>query len=205
MELIISFPLRCLHNLAYDNLNPTIVNMYDIMSSVFATLRILSERLNLKRSIITHCMTTLLSYRVKREYLHTLHYTFDFKLIWSQVKKLYLQTLNNVHTAHFHGRGNDRLLAALDIPQGKTYYLLLIINADTVILLEEGRYILNCSTGQQFFHTGMICSCSMKSNSCFASWPEFTLVPFIFGLSIPFPQIKHAGTGNAKSAFYWLP
>ena len=32
MEHIISKPLWGLHNLAYDNVNPAMVNMYDIMS-----------------------------------------------------------------------------------------------------------------------------------------------------------------------------
>ena len=48
MDLKISYPLRGLHNLTYDNVNSAMVNGYD----TFATLRILPEWLNLKRSII---------------------------------------------------------------------------------------------------------------------------------------------------------
>ena len=39
MEPIKSYPLRDLHNLAYDNVNPAIVNEY-VMSSMFARLQI---------------------------------------------------------------------------------------------------------------------------------------------------------------------
>ena len=52
MELIISYPLQGLHNLAYDNVNPAMVNGNDIMSSMFATLWVLSERFDLKRSLM---------------------------------------------------------------------------------------------------------------------------------------------------------
>ena len=45
------YPLQGLHNLAYDNVNPAMVNGYDTMRSTFATLRIISEMLNMKRSI----------------------------------------------------------------------------------------------------------------------------------------------------------
>ena len=38
----------------YDNVNPAMVNGNDIMSSMFATLKILSERLDLRRSILCY-------------------------------------------------------------------------------------------------------------------------------------------------------
>ena len=47
----IIYPLRGFHNLAYDNTNSAMVNGYDIMRSMFATLSILSEMLNLERSV----------------------------------------------------------------------------------------------------------------------------------------------------------
>ena len=53
MELTKSYPLQGLHNLAYDNdnVNPAMLSGKDIMSSMFAKLQMLSERLNLRRSI----------------------------------------------------------------------------------------------------------------------------------------------------------
>ena len=39
----IIYPLRGLHNLAYDNVNSVMVNGYDIIRSMFATLRIYRE------------------------------------------------------------------------------------------------------------------------------------------------------------------
>ena len=47
----IIYPLRSEHNLAYVNVNSAMVNGYDIMRSTFATLTILSGKLNLKWSI----------------------------------------------------------------------------------------------------------------------------------------------------------
>ena len=48
MELII---LHSLCGFTYDNVGPAVLNGYDIMSSICAVFQILSERLNLKRSI----------------------------------------------------------------------------------------------------------------------------------------------------------
>ena len=43
-------------NPVHDGVNPAVANGYDIMSTMFATLQILSEGLNLKRSIIINKM-----------------------------------------------------------------------------------------------------------------------------------------------------
>ena len=73
MELIISYPLWGLHNLVYDNMNHAMVNGY-IMSSMFATLQILSQRLNLKRAIATAVLSLkdLHSWSKESTFVHTI-------------------------------------------------------------------------------------------------------------------------------------
>ena len=67
----IIYPLRGLHNVAYNNVNSAMMNGYDIMRFTFATLWILSERLDLIRSVVVNIrltrrkgvVTTLSSFR----------------------------------------------------------------------------------------------------------------------------------------------
>ena len=49
MELLISYPLRGLHNLVSDNVNLVMVNGYGIVSSLFATLWILIEKVRFEK------------------------------------------------------------------------------------------------------------------------------------------------------------
>ena len=65
MEPITVYPLRGLHNLQYDDVNPAMVYRFGIMSSMFATLQILSERPNLWKGLF-RCAFYLIVYNFTR-------------------------------------------------------------------------------------------------------------------------------------------
>ena len=66
MELRTSYPFQASNSLEHDNVNPAMVNGYDIKSSMLAMRLILSERLYLKRFLFALYLLLLREFRLSQ-------------------------------------------------------------------------------------------------------------------------------------------